>query len=153
MAGPPNSAAPRARWRGGRRRLDGRSIRTSRIPLEGGRLDERRGDADALGGEPLPRLGERRHDAGEGHGIQLVEAVPVEGEERGEHGGHLVRGGVGSRMARHERANRSSSKRPMVTFVLPMSAASSFTGRILAADLPPSGAPKAGARLAHDPSA
>ncbi|MEA2652079.1 MAG: hypothetical protein QOI85_1800, partial [Chloroflexota bacterium] len=36
-------------------------------------------------------------------------------------------------MARHERANRSSSKRPIVTFVLPMSAASSFTGRIVAA--------------------
>ena len=36
-------------------------------------------------------------------------------------------------MARHERASRSSSKRPMVTFVLPMSAASSFTGRIVAA--------------------
>ena len=54
-------------------------------------------------------------------------------------------------MARHERANRSSSKRPMVTFVLPMSAASSFTGRILAADLRRSGTPEAGARLADDP--
>ena len=36
-------------------------------------------------------------------------------------------------MARHERARRSSSNRPIVTFVLPMSAASSFTRRIIAA--------------------
>jgi hypothetical protein len=39
----------------------------------------------------------------------------------------------------------------MVTFVLPMSAASSFTGRILAAGLRRSAAPEAGARLADDP--
>jgi hypothetical protein len=35
-------------------------------------------------------------------------------------------------MARQERANRSSLKRPIETFVLPMSAASSFTRRIVA---------------------
>ena len=33
-------------------------------------------------------------------------------------------------MARHERASRSSSKRPIVTFVLPMSAASSFMAAV-----------------------
>ena len=62
--------------------------------LERRRVDERRRHADALGDEALPGLGERRHDAGEGDGIELVEAVAVEREERRQHRGHLVRGRV-----------------------------------------------------------
>ena len=98
MAGPPNSMRAASA-------LARRSAPASVGPvdpdvedaLERRRVDECRRHADALGDEALPGLGERRHDAGEGHGIELVEAVAIEREERREHRGHLVGGGVGAR--------------------------------------------------------
>ena len=54
-------------------------------------------------------------------------------------------------MARHEWTRLSPSKRPIVTFVLPMSAASSFTGGIVAAVPATSAAAGADARLRGDP--
>ena len=65
--------------------------------LERGGVDDDRLEPDALGDEPLPRLGQGRHDAGDRHRVELVEPVRVEGEHPGEHRGDLVRGRVGAR--------------------------------------------------------
>ena len=92
MAGPPNSIrAASALASRSAPASEGRSIRTSRTPSSDAASTMRGRHADALGDEALPGLGERRHDAGEGDGVELVEAMAVEREEAGEHGGDLVR--------------------------------------------------------------
>ncbi len=91
MAGPPNSTrAARALASRSAPASAGRSMWIAERALERGGVDDRRLDADPLRDQALPGLGERRHDAGERHGVELVEAVGVERQQAGERGGDLV---------------------------------------------------------------
>ena len=82
MAGPPNSIARGQRvgepvGAGLRRPVDA----DVEDALQRRGVDDRRRHADPLGDEALPGLGQRRHDAREGDGVELVETMAVEREQ------------------------------------------------------------------------
>ena len=81
---------------------------------------------EAIRQEALEPFGQRRHDAGQRDRVEVLERVAVEGNQLRGHRGQLVGGRAVRVAARHEPASSSSSKRPSVIFVLPMSTASSF---------------------------
>ena len=91
IAGPPNSIARRQRVGEPVGARLGRPVDPDvEGALQRGGVDDRRLDADPLRDEALPGLGQRGHDAGERHGVELVEPVAVECQQAREHGRDLV---------------------------------------------------------------